>query len=870
VKKPRLVDELPNGPKCGDCPYRPWSRGYTEPQLKPEALLAVVGEASGYWEILEGVPFAGMSGGALNANLALADMTRLDCSILNPVRCRPIKWVSCTTCCSTPSVALDELWTSPGPGYILAGMTTEDVGGIIFEEPVVETCPECAGAGQVPFMQGDGDHANATPEPGQIIECMKRYGHEALQSLPKKRLILGLGASALFALTGKDNIGDQRGHIVETVHGPALMTYHPAFLLRGVAEMEPAVQRDYARIPAIIAGVEGLGFKVEYHPHPTQEQLNELFAARSAVVDIENPGGVLVTAAASLRPGHGIIALPGDELQRTMAGLDEVVGQYFYAHDAWYLARDGYPIPERIVDTQVLGHLANPNSPHDLGFLNSMYADPPMPGYWKEREHYEGDLELVACKDVDVTARVERGLYRHLQRTGQWELADHTIIPWCRLAFELRRDGARMDTEWLAGEGERLACEVERRGRDLAESSGVPLPKKSKTGIPSPQSIKKHLYGTLGLPPQYHRKTGKLTGDELHLKKLRSWCWKNGHREGLAFIDTIIGRPDPDDPAEWQDGLKQDSTRVKDYRKYAKLGADAGSPIVRVHAFVNLTGTETGRLSYSEPNLQQMAKHTRVAVLPEEGHVFLEADYKQVQFLIMLYEAREWDLLGRAINQGMDFHIMTASDFFNVPYDRVTSEQKKAIKPISLGRLFGKGVKTTAEDLEMSEAEVKDLFEGYNKMIPGLAKFQARELASIVSRGYIQTEYGWRRYFPREERANPHYKSVATEAYNLRIQSNEAMVVREAILAMRHELALHFPHEEARLVMMLHDSVVISCLPERAEKVGAMMFELMTAPARKMPCSEIGMPDGVRFPIDLKVGRTWGTMVKWDKRGEVL
>ncbi|MGH7262224.1 MAG: DNA polymerase, partial [Nitrospiraceae bacterium] len=360
-----------------------------------------------------------------------------------------------------------------------------------------------------------------------------------------------------------------------------------------------------------------------------------------------------------------------------------------------------------------------------------------------------------------------------------------------------------MDTAYLAREGERLAGEVERRGRELAEGSGIPIPKKSKTGIPSNPTISKHLYGTLGLPPQYHRKTGKITADEPHLKKLRSWCWKNKHLDGLAFIDILVGRPDPDDPSEWIDGLKQDSTRVKDCRKYAKLGADSGQDVIRVHAFVNLTGTETGRLSYSEPNLQQMAKSTRVAVLPDEGHVFLEADYKQIQFLIMLYEAREWRLLEQAIKHGRDFHKITAADFFNVPYESVTPEQKKTIKPISLGRLFGKGAKTTAEDLDRSVAEVEALFDGYNKMIPGLVKFQARELAFVEAHGYLQTEYGWRRYFPREDRQNVHRHGVATEIYNLRIQSNEAMVVREAMLALRRELGLHFPHEEARLAIML-------------------------------------------------------------------
>ncbi|MGH7261523.1 MAG: DNA polymerase, partial [Nitrospiraceae bacterium] len=146
-----------------------------------------------------------------------------------------------------------------------------------------------------------------------------------------------------------------------------------------------------------------------------------------------------------------------------------------------------------------------------------------------------------------------------------------------------------------------------------------------------------------------------------------------------------------------------------------------------------------------------------------------------------------------------------------------------------------------------------------------LARFQARELAFVEAHGYLQTEYGWRRYFPREDRQNVHRHGVATEIYNLRIQSNEAMVVREAMLALRRELGLHFPHEEARLAIMLHDSVVISCRPEHAERVRDMMYELMTAPARKMPCPEIGMPEGVRFPIDLKIGPTWGDMMSWEK-----
>ena len=148
MKKPRLITTLPSGPECSTCPYRETSRGYTPPQLRPNSIYAFLGEASGYWEILEGTPFAGKSGGKLQSFFDLAHLSRLDVSILNPIRCRPIRWDACDDC---------------------GGMG--DFIGV--DGPVV--CDECKGKGRVEYIQRDGDHSNAKPEEGQTGRCANGY-----------------------------------------------------------------------------------------------------------------------------------------------------------------------------------------------------------------------------------------------------------------------------------------------------------------------------------------------------------------------------------------------------------------------------------------------------------------------------------------------------------------------------------------------------------------------------------------------------------------------------------------------------------------------------------------------------------------------
>lgn len=850
ARKPCLVDSLPNGPKCTSCPYRESSRGYTKPTIKDHARILLMGEASGFWEIFEGTVFAGASGGTLSGLLQYADLTRLDVSIMNPIRCRPITWVGCSTCEATGEVVVDQI-----------KHTARDAEGVpiaVSIEDILEPCPECAGAGTLPDRMKDGDHRNLSPpEPQQIEACMERYGYEDVRS-SKHDLIVALGGSALYALTGRTDLGNQVGFVLESDFGRVFTTYHPSFIMQ-TRHMQPTARKHFSRLPGILSGVEGKSLEVTYVRETSEEKLNELSRYKSLAGDLETTGGLdpdasgdIQLASFSPRPGESYIVPSGPELERVLSGLDEVVGQYFYSYDAWWLHKRGYTVPPVIVDTQVLGHAANSSTPNDIGFLQNEYAEPPMGEFWKSPAHYT-DKAAVALRDTDATKRIEHGLYKHFDTTGQRSLAENIIIPWCRLAFELRRDGIRCNHELLRTEADRIHDEVWEEGHKLSTRSGCALPRTTKVGLPGPKNIQHHLYDTLGLPRRYHPKTTKLTADERAMRYLRGWCVRNEHAEGRRFIEALIGRPDPA-TGQWIPGLKQLSTQGKDYAKYAKYESDI------LHAEPNLTGTKTGRLSYLNPNLQQVPPRIRRAFLPDPGHIFLQFDYKQIEFLVMLYMSGQYDLLRRGL-AGEDFHTLAAQHFFKL--ESVTPEQRKAVKPFNFGIIYGKGTASTAEELGKPEKEVKEDYDTWFEMVPGLIPLRRQLVRGVQDIGYYQNPHGWIRYFSDDERRNTHYKSTETEIYNTPIQSTAGLHTREALVWLWRELGN--ASDAARLVLTVHDSGLVSCPPEDARRVVECFQDVVTAPCKVLPCPEVGMPEGIRFPIDIEAGLSWGDMMKWDK-----
>jgi DNA polymerase I-like protein with 3'-5' exonuclease and polymerase domains len=251
--------------------------------------------------------------------------------------------------------------------------------------------------------------------------------------------------------------------------------------------------------------------------------------------------------------------------------------------------------------------------------------------------------------------------------------------------------------------------------------------------------------------------------------------------------------------------------------------------------------------------------------------LLLQFDYKQIELLVMLYVAREWELLGRCINDGLDFHSMTAADFYNKSYetiDKTRRDLRRAIKPISLGRIFGKGVESTARDMEMSEKAVSEIFSRYDKIIPGLSRFQTEEVDRVERKGYVHTEFGWRRWFTNEEQKYVNRNSNATEIFNTRIQSNAGLRTRQALVEIWRALKSEYGEgvgSKARIILTVHDSGLFSVHPDATRRVAEIVTEIATGPTHALPARQLGMSAGLQFPIDLEVGENWGDMRPWEE-----
>jgi DNA polymerase I-like protein with 3'-5' exonuclease and polymerase domains len=228
----------------------------------------------------------------------------------------------------------------------------------------------------------------------------------------------------------------------------------------------------------------------------------------------------------------------------------------------------------------------------------------------------------------------------------------------------------------------------------------------------------------------------------------------------------------------------------------------------------------------------------------------------------MLYMSEQWGLLERGL-KGHDFHTMAAEYFFGL--SSVSTKQRSAVKPINFGIIYGKGVKTTAEDLDKSIPEVQALYDKWFEMIPGILPLREKLVNQVRRDGYYQSPFGWRRYFSSDEKKNTHRGSVQTQIYNTPIQSTAGIQTRKALVDLWRELPNIGVHEEVRMCLTVHDSGVYSVHPSKARRLVEAIQDVITAPCAVLPGEAVGQSSGIRFPIDIEAGTSWGEMVEWNK-----
>ena len=470
------------------------------------------------------------------------------------------------------------------------------------------------------------------------------------------------------------------------------------------------------------------------------------------------------------------------------------------------LLENGLPAEGFTFDTALAAYLIDATSgKYDLPTLFTAYfhGELPAPAHLSpDAFSLLGDTPAAEAAFHSYVSAVD-ALYETLapllRERNQWELFETAELPLCRVLAEMELAGCRVDKGALASFGEMLsqrAAALEREIYDLAGES---------FNINSPKQLGEILFGKLGLPHGKKTKTGWSTNADV-LEKLR-------------YEAPIVGA-------------------VLEYRQYAKLKSTyadgllkAMDPDGRVRTSFQMTVTATGRLSSTEPNLQNIPTRTdlgseiRKMFIPAEGGLLVDADYSQIELRLLACIAGD-EAMQRAFREGRDIHTATAAQVFRVAPEDVTHEMRRRAKAVNFGIVYGISAYSLSQDIGVTVAEAKDYMEAYFASFPGVKAYMEAVVAKARENGYVETLFHRRRDLPELKSSNFNLRSFGERvALNMPIQGTAADLMKLAMVAVRRRLKAE--GLRAELVLQVHDELIVECPEAEAETVAKLLAEEM-------------------------------------------
>ncbi len=539
---------------------------------------------------------------------------------------------------------------------------------------------------------------------------------------------------------------------------------------------------------------------------------------------------------ASLGPGHGVYVPVRSPEQDTHLGSKEVVKAFksllaeakttIIGHNLKYdlivLCRAGINVQCRMLDTMIAAYVDDATRSSygmdPLALAEFEYTCLPISDLIGRGKHQipfdQVSLESAvpyAAEDADITYRLWNVLEPRIAETDLHRLFEEVEMPLVALLADMEQAGVRVDRDELSRQEDSLRARIGELHTEIAEVAPHPFnpdsPKQLAAVLFNPTNAEQP---GLGLAPVKKRKTGPSTDAEV-LEKLDA--------------DESIDTPLP--------GLILESRRLtKLVSTYLVALAEAINPETgRVHASFHQTGTETGRLSSSDPNLQNIPIRTAVgreirrAFVAESGFKLVTADYSQVELRMLAHLSRD-DALIAAFEGDEDIHRAVAAEVFEVPLTDVTSEQRSAAKMVNFGIIYGVSAWGLARRLGADVARAKSIIDDYKARFPGMSAFLQSCIAQAQNEGWVDTILHRRRRIANIDARNPMQRGLAErQAINSVVQGSAADLIKVAMLRVHERLP--GTSADARLVLQVHDELVIEAPGDAAEAVKEMMVETM-------------------------------------------
>ncbi len=549
------------------------------------------------------------------------------------------------------------------------------------------------------------------------------------------------------------------------------------------------------------------------------------------VLLVEQPadlfGATLAAVALSDTKQTVVIANPKIE------ALDEVLGvlnnaSLVVTHDLKSLMhRAGWKINTSVFDVMVASYLLHSGSrAHDLNSAihNQLQTSAPeLPvNYVKDKDY----KKLAAL--VSLLPKLEDAMHRNMKDSGLRKVFEELEMPLVPVLYGLEEVGIELDTDGLEVFSKKLKKKIKTLTKQIIGFAG------EEVNINSPSQLAVVLFEKLDLPTKRIKKTK--TGYSTAASELEK-LWDT--HEIIPLI------------SEYRELSKLQSTYVEALPKLVKKDG-------RIHTSYNQTVTATGRLSSSEPNLQnipiktELGREIRKAFVAPRGRMLISADYSQIELRLMAIIAKDKPFI-EAFKAGADIHTRTASEVWGVSEDEVTKEQRGAAKAINFGIMYGMGARSLARSTGFTQQEAKMFIEKYFEIHKAVRKYldQTKELAH--EQGYVETLFGRRRYLPEIQSGVPMLVAQAERmAINMPLQGTASDLMKKAMLAV--DGWLKASDWDAKMLLQVHDELVLETDAGLVDGVARGLKEMMEGVA------EFDVP----LVVDVEVGKNWGEMENWN------
>ena len=468
-----------------------------------------------------------------------------------------------------------------------------------------------------------------------------------------------------------------------------------------------------------------------------------------------------------------------------------------------------------LFDTMVAHYLLQPEQYHNMDFMAEVYLNyntvhideligPKGKTQKSMRELAPNDVYAYACEDADITLQLKNVLEPKLKEVGVDQLFHEVEMPLIPVLAEMECNGVRIDTAALKETSEVFTQRMLQLEQDIYQAAGKTF------NVSSPKQVGDILFGEMKIVDKPKKtKTGQYVTSEEVLQTLRAKHPIVAHILDYRALKKLLGT--------YVDALPK------------LINPRTG----HIHTSFNQAVTATGRLSSSDPNLQNIpvrgedGKEIRKCFIPEEGCKFFSADYSQIELRVMAHLSKDANML-EAFREGYDIHAATAAKIYDKPVSEVTRDERTKAKRANFGIIYGITVFGLADRLNIERAEAKQLIDGYFKMFPQVRDYMEQAKDTAKAQGWVETFFHRRRYLPDINSGNATVRGVAERnAINAPIQGSAADIIKVAMV----RIFQRFKRENIRskMILQVHDELNFSVLPTEKEQVERIVMEEMQA-----------------------------------------